>query len=186
MKTLSILPALETAGLVIREIAAEDSQGLARFMTGRDYQRHITMRLKSAAEVKAFVARNVSRQEDARRHVFHLAAESKDTGEVIGDGFIIFHRPNAVEIGWGLTPALWGRGLGTEIGEALLALAFERLAVEEAWCKVMAPNAASASLAKRIGMGFVKSQADYPVGGGRFGPVDMFRLKRDAYFNLPY
>lgn len=186
MKTLSILPALETAGLIIREIARADWRGLARFMTGKDYQRHITMRLKNATDVKAFVARNVSRQDDARRNVFHLVAESRETGDVIGDGFIIFHRQNAVEIGWGLAPDFWGRGFGTEIGEALLGLAFERLHVEECWSKVMAANAASARLARRIGMDHVKSQADYPTGGGRFGPVDMFKLTREGYFNRPY
>ena len=96
------------------------------------------------------------------------------------------HRANAVEIGWGLAPEFWGRGFGTEIGEALLGLAFERLQVEECWCKVMVPNTASANLARRIGMKLVKSQSDYPTGGGRFGPVDMFMLKRDAYFARPY
>jgi [ribosomal protein S5]-alanine N-acetyltransferase len=186
MKTLAALPAVETPGLVVREIGPADWRPFAGFMISREYQSHIAMRLRNVDEVKSFVARNVARQDDARRNVYHLAAESRETGEAIGDGFIIFHRAGAVEIGWGVAPRLWGRGYGTEIGVALLGLAFERLQADEAWCKVMVPNAASACLARRIGMKLARSQADYPVGGGRFGPVEMFKIGRDGYFALPY
>jgi RimJ/RimL family protein N-acetyltransferase len=116
MKTLTRLPAIETPSLLLREIELRDAGPFCNFMVQPDYQRHIAMRLSGEAEVKAFVTRAVARQGEERRTVFHLAAEEKLSGEAIGDGFLILQRPKAVEIGWGLHPAMWRMGLGTEIG----------------------------------------------------------------------
>lgn len=186
MSILTRLPAVETPGLVVREIEIRDSEAFSAFMTQDAYQRHIAMRLSNEAEVKAFVTRSVARQGDERRNVFHLAAEEKSSGEAVGDGFIILQRPKTLEIGWGVHPAMWRMGLGTEIGQALLGLAFERLMAERVWCKVMRPNLASARIARRIGMKHLKSHPDYPAGGGRMEAVEFYAMQADQYFELGY
>lgn len=186
MATLTMLPSVETAQLILREIELRDAAAFAGFMTQEAYQRHIAMRLSDEAEVKAFVTRSVARQGDERRNVFHLAAEEKLSGEAVGDGFIILQRPGIVEIGWGVHPAMWGMGLGSEIGRALLGLGFERLKAERAWCKVMAANKSSVKLARNIGLRLAKSHPDYPAGQGRFTAVQIFTLKAEDYFDLPY
>jgi RimJ/RimL family protein N-acetyltransferase len=186
MKTLARLPAIETPTLVLREIALRDAVPFCNFMLQESYQRHIAMRLSSEAEVKAFVTRAVARQGEERRTVFHLAAEEKLSGEAIGDGFLILQRPKAVEIGWGLHPAMWHMGLGTEIGQALLALAFERLGAENVWCKVMSGNAASAKLARRIGLRHLKSHPDYPTRPGQSSLVEFYAMSASDYFELAY
>ncbi len=186
MRTITRLPAVETASLLLREITLRDAGGFCSYMMQESYQRHIAMRLKSEAEVRAFVTRSVARQGEERRNLFHLAAEEKRTGEPIGDGFLIMQRPKTVEIGWGLHPALWRRGLGTEIGQALLGLAFERLGADTAWCKVMGENGASARLARRIGMSHLTAHADYPMTPGHTGAVDFYSLSASGYFDLAY
>ena len=186
MKTLTILPAVETPQLVVREIELRDAAAFSGFMTQASYQRYISMKLADDAEVKAFVTRSVARQGDERRNVFHLAAEEKLSGEAVGDGFIIAQKRDVLEIGWGVHPAMWATAIGTEIGRALLGLCFERLKAERAWCKVMAANQASAKLARRIGMAHVRAHADYPAGNGRFAPVDIFTLTASEYFDLSY
>jgi RimJ/RimL family protein N-acetyltransferase len=186
MSLVTVLPAVETPQLIVREIEPRDAETFARFMTQGTYQRHIAMRLKDAAEVKAFVVRSVARQGDERRNVFHLAAEEKFSGEAVGDGFIIVQRPKLFEIGWGVHPAMWRMGLGTEIGRALLGLAFERMGAQRLWCKVFSANVASARLARRIGLRHVRSHPDYPAGGGRFAAVEIFALGASEYFDLAY
>lgn len=186
MTTLATLPAVETRQLILREIEPRDAAAFAGFMTQDAYQRHIAMRLKDEAEVKAFVTRSVARRGDERRNVFHLAAEEKSSGEAVGDGFIIVQRKGLLEVGWGVHPAMWAMGLGGEIGGALLGLGFERLKAERIWCKTMAQNRASGKLARRIGMRHVQSHADYPAGGGRFEPVEIFALTAAEYFELGY
>lgn len=186
MTTLTRLPAIETSLLVIREIETRDADGFCAYMMQESYQRHIAMRLKTEAEVRAFVTRSVARQGDERRNLFHLAAEDKATGRTVGDGFLILQRRRQVEIGWGVHPAMWRMGYGTGIGHALLGLAFERLMAEEVWCKVMEGNAASARLARRIGLCHLKSETDYPTAPGRSGAVEFLALSASGYFDLGY
>lgn len=186
MTTLIMLPAVETPQLVLREIEMRDAHGFSGFMTQEDYQRHIALRLANEAEVKAFVSRAVARQGDERRNVFHLAAEEKLSGEAVGDGFLIVQRPGLIEIGWGVHPAMWSMGLGTEIGRSVIGLAFERLKAERVWCKVMAANIASGKVARRIGLRHVQAHADYPTGGGKVTSVDIYALTAAEYFDLAY
>ena len=186
MKTLSTIPAIETPNLVLREIETLDSTDLACFMTQARYQRHIAHKLKDMDEVKEFVRRQVAVQNDSHRRVYHLAAEERLSTEVVGDGFLICHQDHSLEMGWGLHPALWSMGFGTEIGRALLGIGFEKLRAKTMWCKIMSANGASKKLAKRIGMVHSKTHVDYPVGQGRFEPVDIYTLAADQYFDLPY
>ncbi|MFM8745762.1 MAG: GNAT family N-acetyltransferase [Aestuariivirga sp.] len=186
MRTIISLPAVETPSLMLREIEARDAAAFCNFMMQEDYQRFIAIRFNRPGDIAAFVGRAVSRQTDERRGVFHLAAEEKPTGEAIGDGFLIIGRPGSVEVGWGLHPAMWQMGLGTEIGRALLGLAFERLGARQAWCKVMSGNTASARLAQRIGMMHAATHPEYPVAAGQHGKVDVFVITAEAYFESGY
>ena len=186
MTTLTKLPAIDTQSLVLREIELRDALTFSNFMTQETYQRHIAARLSGEHEVRSFVTRAVARQGDDRRNHFHLAAEEKLSGEAIGDGFLILQHPKTVEIGWGLHPAMWGMGLGTEIGRALVGLAFERLRADSVWCKVMGGNQASASLARRIGLRHLKSHPDYPAAPGRNCQVDFYAMDENDYFNQAY
>jgi RimJ/RimL family protein N-acetyltransferase len=186
MKTLTWLPAVETPQLILREIEVLDWEAFGDYMMLPSYHRFIALRFRSQDEVKAFVTRTVARQGDERRNVFHLAAEGLREGRALGDGFIIVQRNRVMEIGWGVHPEHWGRGLGTEIGRALLALAFERLDAARVWAKVMSANGGSLNVARRIGMQHIEAHPDYPAGGGRFEPVDIFSMQSEAYFELPY
>jgi [ribosomal protein S5]-alanine N-acetyltransferase len=186
MLTLPVIAAIDTPNLILREIAEGDGADMTCFMTQARYQKHIAHRMKDANAVKLFVARQLAAQGDARRNVFHLAAEERHSGEVVGDGFLIMLQDESLEIGWGLHPALWQVGFGTEIGRALLGIGFERFKAKSISCKVMRNNVASLRLARRIGMKQKAAREDYPVGQGRFEQVDIFAISIETYFDLPY
>jgi [ribosomal protein S5]-alanine N-acetyltransferase len=186
MDTLISLPALETPHLLLRELVPADAKDFSLFMMQTRYQRYIAHRMHNEAEVAAFVGRHVAGQSETRRNVYHLAAEEKHSGDAVGDGFLIDHGERNFEIGWGLHPALWRMGFGTEIGSAMLAIGFEHLKAANIFCKIMRPNVASQRLAIRIGMVPGKTVESYPVGQGRMETVDHFSLTQDGYFNAPY
>jgi [ribosomal protein S5]-alanine N-acetyltransferase len=186
MQIAVFVPRLEAPHLLLREFTHNDTEELSAFMTQPRYQRHITHRLRDGAMVQDFVHRQVAAQGDNRRHVYHLAAEEKLSGEVIGEGFVIAHRDGSHELGWGVHPAMWSNGFGTEIGRALLALGFEWLKARTMWSKVMSDNTASIKLALRIGMTHKESLSAYALGQGKIGPVDVFSLSQSAYHDLPY
>jgi [ribosomal protein S5]-alanine N-acetyltransferase len=186
MLTHSILQSVETPNMILREICAEDRFDLASFMTQSRYQKYIAHKLKDLDEVTEFVRRQVGVQGDARRRVFHLAAEERMSCEVIGDGFLISHQDQSYEMGWGMHPALWSMGFGSEIGRALLGIGFEHLRAKSLWCKIMSANQRSSKMAKRIGLKHTKSDPSYPVGHGRMEPIDICSITADQYFDLPY
>jgi hypothetical protein len=103
MKSLTILPFADTPNLIVREIESYDVKAFSAFMMQPRYQRYTAMRLRSDAEVAAFVLRSVARQGDDRRNVFHLAAEERSSGEAIGDGFLIMQRDRTIELGWNVS-----------------------------------------------------------------------------------
>ncbi len=185
MSTIARLPTLETPRLLVREVAAADWRCFARYMTDGEYQRHIAVRLASPGQVRDHVLRAVARRDADDRRTVAIAGELKKSNAVIADGFIQANTRNA-EIGWGLNPSHWRRGLGRELVTALLALAFEHLDSERVWCKVMSGNAASLRLAERAGFKWAKSSASYPVGGGRAEAVQFFAMSRECYLELPY
>jgi [ribosomal protein S5]-alanine N-acetyltransferase len=186
MLTHSILQSVETPNLILREFCAEDRFDLAGFMTQSRYQKYISHKLKDLDEVTEFVRRQVGVQGDGRRRVYHLAAEERISCEVVGDGFLINHQDHALELGWGIHPALWSMGFGTEIGRALLGVGFERLMAKSMWCKIMSGNKRSARLATRIGLQLIKTDPAYHVGPGRMEQVDIYSITAEQYFDLPY
>ena len=186
MLTLPLLNSVETPNLKLRELRHHDAAALSGFMTQKRYHRFISHRMRNEAEVSAFIVRQVAAQGAQHRQVYHLAAEERHSAEVVGDGFLIVHQDKSVEIGWGLHPALWRVGFGTEIGNAVLGLAVETLKAKTVWCKVMKPNVASASLARRIGLTHFETKPNFAIGNGHFEDVDIFQISEEAYFNLPY
>jgi RimJ/RimL family protein N-acetyltransferase len=60
------------------------------------------------------------------------------------------------EIVYALAPQAWGRGLGTELAEALVAHGFETLGLDEVHATVAAPNEASLSLLGTLGFRHVR------------------------------
>ena len=186
MTTAVTIREIETQHLLLREIERDDTDELAAFMTQPRYQRHIAHRMRDGIMVADFVRRQVAARADKRRHIFHLAAEEKMSGDVVGEGFVINHGNGSFEIGWGVHPAMWAMGLGTEIGAALLAISFEKLKATDVWCKVMDGNTASAKLARRIGMKHMTSHLDHPTAPGQRGEVHVFSLQAGEYFDLPY
>lgn len=67
-------------------------------------------------------------------------AEIKDTTDI--DGY---------EIIYALARAAWGRGLGTELAEALVGYGFESLGLSEVFATVAAENAASLRVLEKVG-----------------------------------
>lgn len=57
-----------------------------------------------------------------------------------------------VEVGYGFLPAYWGRGLGTEIADACVALAFDKLAAPSVVALTHHGNSASQHVLEKVGL----------------------------------
>ncbi len=186
MTALTLLPEIQTAHLILRELALEDKKPFTRYMTRVPYQQFLAVRYSSREAISHFVNRAVARQARTGRSHYHLAGVCKRTGVVRADGFIMFHEPAAAEIGWGVDPDRWGRGLGTEVARALSALAVEWLEADHVWCKVMARNTASMKVAQKAGFKRDRLVAAYDREAGMNMDVHVFTMTKDSYFDTPY
>ncbi len=186
MGTKVEIKGVETPGLMIRDMVAHDARSFSRYMLREEYQATIAVRHQSATDVQKFVARCLRRQAALTRSVFHLSAELKASNQVVGDGFIIMNRPKTFEIGWGVHPELWGRGFGTEIGRALMAIAFEKLGATTVWAKSFASNTASLKLCDKLGMTEDRMAKNHPVGPGFRTDVSFRSISASEYFDAPY
>jgi RimJ/RimL family protein N-acetyltransferase len=74
----------------------------------------------------------------------------------------------AVEVGWRLAPAWWGRGLATEAARASIAFGFERLGLRSIVSVIDARNERSLRVAEKLGM---------RPGPDRLHPVTRRRLR---------
>ena len=148
------IPELRTARLVLRAWLPSDREpfaalnadpAVAEFLGG----------VRGRAESDALVDRTMDHWD---REGFGLwAVERVDSGEFIG--FTGLARPSfeapftpAVEVGWRLARAAWGKGFATEAAEASLAHGFATLGLAEIVSFTVPANVRSRAVMKRLGM----------------------------------
>jgi RimJ/RimL family protein N-acetyltransferase len=82
------------------------------------------------------------------------AVELQETGELIGRAGL--HHPEradwpGVEVGWTFHPRHWGHGYATEAGRASVDYGFDVLGATELFSLILPENAASQTVARRLG-----------------------------------
>ena len=65
--------------------------------------------------------------------------------------------PDVAELGYRLRRAVWGRGLATEGGDALLAYGFDRLGLRRIVAQTMTVNTASRRVMDKLGLTYVRT-----------------------------
>jgi RimJ/RimL family protein N-acetyltransferase len=169
-----IHPSLETERLLLRPWRpAEDLDALAALNADPAVMRWVTpnrpLRREETADFLDWAVRHWD------EHGFGLwAVVPRDEGAGC-IGFAGLAIPSflpailpAVEVGWRLAPAWWGRGLATEAARASVAFGFERLGLRLIVSVVDARNERSLRVAEKLGM---------RPGPDRLHPVTRRRLR---------
>jgi RimJ/RimL family protein N-acetyltransferase len=145
---------IKTDRLVLRRWRDDDLAPFAA-MNGDPLTMRFMPSVMSAEETRTLIARF---EEHHRTHGFGVwAAEAPDVAPLIGYvGLqrVPFEAPftPAVEIGWRLAPAYWGRGYATEGAKAALRTGFEDLNLDQIVSFTVAANRPSWSVMERLGM----------------------------------
>ncbi|GGK81773.1 GNAT family N-acetyltransferase [Mangrovihabitans endophyticus] len=161
---------LETPRLLLRRWRSEDLDGLAAINAQPGVMRYIhdghTLDRAATAERLARYRRHWD------EHGFGLyAVEVKQTGELAGftglavPTFLPEILP-AVEIGWRLGSAYWGRGLATEAARAVVAHAGAELGLRRLVSIHVVGNEASARVMIKLGMS-LERETEQPDTGRR-------------------
>jgi ribosomal-protein-alanine N-acetyltransferase len=149
---------LRTERLLLRHWRAEDREPFAALNADPEVMRHFPAPL-TRAESDAMADR-VARQLDERG--WGLWVVDLDAARSPEERFLGFvglavprfeaHFTPAVEIGWRLARAAWGKGYATEAAYAVLDHAFGPLGLEEVVSFTTVGNARSRAVMERIGM----------------------------------
>lgn len=148
------MSAIETDRLILRNWREEDRPAFFEMNADPEVMRFFE-RTRSRAEADAVLDRFV-REIDRDGYGF-WAMELREIGQVIGFtglrdiGFDASFTP-ALEIGWRLLTAHWGKGYASEAARASLAYGFEQLGLAEIVSFAVRENWPSRRVMERIGM----------------------------------
>lgn len=145
---------LETERLALREVEADDAPAFRDYMTDAAYWRNLPIDPPTLSSLRAFLDQCVRDQAREPRTAYFLAAIETSTGRLVGEGILhVRGRPwPQGEIGWGVDTARTGAGLATEIGAAMLRLAFDQLGLHRVTARCRVSHAASRRIMTKLGM----------------------------------
>jgi RimJ/RimL family protein N-acetyltransferase len=141
---------IETERLILRRFVDDDRDTAARWNADPEFTRHLAG-VQTREQSDAAFDRWLAHWE---QHGFGtLAVEWRETGALIGRVGPSFHRlwPADPEVGWGLDPAWWGRGIATEAGRAAVDWAFGPLGYARAVSITTEANLASRNVMAKLG-----------------------------------
>jgi RimJ/RimL family protein N-acetyltransferase len=141
---------IETERLHLRRFTDSDRDTLARWNADPEFTRYLAGVQTRAQSDEAYDRW----QRHWDEHGFGLLViEWKQTGEVIGRTGPQFHRawPDDPEVGWGLDPAWWGRGIATEAGAASVAWGFGELGFTRLVSITIEANTPSRNVMAKLG-----------------------------------
>lgn len=146
--------ALETPHLYIRDPIASDAEAFHAYMQREPYWRDLPMEPPTPTSVAAMMRGWLQDQAKEPRIDFFMAAVDKASGRLVGEAILHIRslRWRQGEIGWGVSSDHVGRGLGTEIGFAMLQLGFETLDLHRVYAQCRAENQASRRIMAKLGM----------------------------------
>ncbi|GAA1937296.1 GNAT family N-acetyltransferase [Kitasatospora viridis] len=138
--------------LRLREITLDDWPAVHAWASLEQACRYQPWGPNTPEQTRAFVQAAVDARSRSPRSRYPYAVCL--AGEVVGMGelHVRSHGHHQGEISYILHPRLWGHGLGTAIGRALLARGFQELALHRIHATCDPRNHASAGVLRRIGM----------------------------------
>jgi RimJ/RimL family protein N-acetyltransferase len=155
----------ETPRLRLREFVMDDVERLVALDSDPEVMRHISHGIATPRDViREKVLPNWLELYEQPRPIGFWAVELREDGQFIG----WFHlrpdwlSPPEPELGYRLVRRVWGRGLASEGGRALVAAAFDRLPCDSISARTLVVNEVSQRVMLNCGMRF-ESEFTYPA-----------------------
>jgi len=143
---------IRTTRLLIRELEATDADAVQRCAGDPEVVRYLPFGPNTPEQTGAFIARVLVAQRVRPRRDYELAI-CQDR-EMIGCVRVSIRSPDhrQGDIGYLLRRDVWGRGLMTEVAEAIVRFGFDSLGLHRIWATCGTENLASARVLEKLGM----------------------------------
>lgn len=161
----------ETERLIVRKLRDEDARKLYENHLDDEVKKWFPNECYADAEEALDAIRFFADCINKGHLPFVLAAELKETNELIGDTGIseVKGKPDETEIGYCIGRKYRGRGYATELLNAVSGFIASRFGIRVIYGRVVHGNAASAKVLEKNGYQFVKEEfgaEDDPYGNG--------------------
>ncbi|WP_327091535.1 GNAT family N-acetyltransferase [Nonomuraea sp. NBC_01738] len=119
--------------LTLRDVSSDDVDALLAVYGDPAVTEHMPFPPRTRDEVAAIVAEAMTTAQSEPRRLYVLAVT--DHHHVIGVArlHIEADHPHSAEIGLGLRPDQWGRGIGTDLVRLVLSFGFRQLGLHRIW-----------------------------------------------------
>ncbi len=143
---------IRTTRLVVRELEATDADSVQRCAGDPEVVRYLPFGPNTPDQTRAFLDRVLVAQRERPRRDYELAI-CQDP-ELIGCVRISVRSPDhrQGDIGYMLRRDLWGRGLMTEVAQAIVRFGLDSLGLHRIWATCGTENRASARVLEKLGM----------------------------------
>ena len=121
------------------------------------------------------------------RRQYQLGIELAETGSLVGMTRIGVdsERHRSANIGYGVAPAFWGRGIASEAAALIVGFGFERLGMHRIWATHHPENVASRRVLDRLGFREEGRRRDDRMIGGRWSDSVVCSLLEDEWRAVP-
>lgn len=176
-------PNIQTERLIIRMVKRSDAEDLYELCRRPETSMFSLWKPHASLnETKEFINYQLTRYR--KKQCMFFVVEEKASGRVIGtcsyvsmdDDFKI------AEIGYSVLSDLWNMGFATEIADALMGYAFNRIGVQRVFARVLPQNTASQRVLLKLGLIFEGTQRKGYYFDGRVSDVQVFGITDDDYF----
>ncbi|GGS72100.1 GNAT family N-acetyltransferase [Nonomuraea spiralis] len=119
----------------LRDVTRADVEALHTIYGDPEATQHMPFAPRSVAEVCGLVDQAMEAAAAEPRRLYALAVVDADRRHVIGVARLRVDPdlPHSAEIGFGLHPDQWGRGIGTDLVRLLLSFGFKQLGLHRVW-----------------------------------------------------
>lgn len=146
---------IETDRLILTPVAEGDYADLCDLLADPGFFRHIFPQALNAEEAWFRLLRDIGHWQVMGYGNWSI--RTRESGRYVGSvGLLNYQRIldpafDAIEMGWGLSPAFQGQGLAFEAATAAVAWAVEHLKADRLVCMISPDNGPSLALAGRLG-----------------------------------
>jgi len=174
-------PRLTSGEFLLREIMPSDAVDWHDYLSDRRVYEYTSTPIMSLADVEDLIG-TLSDGFREKRQIRWALAEP-DSGRMIGDlGYNAFWtRDCRAEIGYGLSPEHWRRGLMTNALGSIIDYGFGHLALNKIEATVNVNNVRSSGLLRKLGFELEGTLRDYRNRRGVFGDAFFFGLLRGEW-----
>lgn len=157
---------LEGASVILRELRADDIDGLAAILSDDRVTGWLSFDSRSRSEATGMLEGIIERSTQDPRYEYYLAVIQPPDDEVLGLCRLALGGAQAAKLGFAIQADRWGRGLATDTAATMIDFGFRALGLRRITATIEPTNQASLAIAKKLGMSYEGRLRDHDFAHG--------------------